>query len=286
MLEAIRQFIYTYYIHPITHDTGYNPVNTLTWALILVLCLFLTFKLLKKLDIEIDEPFIAALTPYIFVGASLRVMEDARLFSPPVSYMLITPLIYFLLFFCCATILTISVKISQSNFVGTRFLDSGFRYSVPFALVGVIWFFVNMTILLGNEEIVLPWVLFAVIGISGTILLVIYEIAAKFGVIFLTEKRNLAVLAAHLLDATSSFIGIDILRYTGKHVMEGIIVKYMGSAAGMYILKLGILIPVLYLLDTQFGERERELKNLVLLTLLVIGLAPAMRNTLRMVLGV
>ena len=280
MLEAIRQFIYTYYIHPITHDTGYNPVNTITWALLLVLCLFLTFKLLKKLDIEINESFIAAVSPYIFVGASLRVMEDAGLFSPPVSYLLITPLIYFLLLFCCIAILTISVKLSKSNKI------RDFNYNVPFGLVGVIWLFINLTILLRNEEIVLPWVFFAVIGISGIILLVIYVIAAKFGVIFLTEKLNLAVLAAHLLDATSSFIGIDLLGYTGKHVMEGMIVKYTGSAAGMYLLKLGILIPVLYLLDTQFGERERELKNLVLLTLLIIGLAPAMRNTLRMVLGV
>ena len=280
MLEAIRQFIYTYYIHPIIHDTGYNPVNTITWALLLVLCLFLTFKLLKKLDIEINESFIAAVSPYIFVGASLRVMEDAGLFSPPVSYLLITPLIYFLLLFCCIAILTISVKLSKSNKI------RDFNYNVPFGLVGVIWLFINLTILLRNEEIVLPWVFFAVIGISGIILLVIYVIAAKFGVNFLTEKLNLAVLAAHLLDATSSFIGIDLLGYTGKHVMESMIVKYTGSAAGMYLLKLGILIPVLYLLDTQFGERERELKNLVLLTLLIIGLAPAMRNTLRMVLGV
>ncbi len=286
MLEAIRQFSYTYYIHPITHDTGYNPINTITWALLLVLCLFLTFKLLKKLNVEIDEPFIAAVSPYIFVGATLRVMEDAGLFSAPASYLLITPLIYFLLFFCCVAILTISVKLSKSNFIGERFQVSGFRYLVPFGLVGVIWFFINLTILLSKEKIIRPWVLFAVIGISGTILLVIYVIAAKFTVIFITEKLNLAVLAVHLLDVTSSYIGIDLLGYSGKHVMEGIMVKYMGSAAGMYLLKLGILIPVLYLLDTQFDERERELKNLVLLTLLVIGLAPAVRNTLRMVFGI
>ena len=279
MLELIRQFVNTYYIHPITHDTGYNPVNTLTWALLLVLCLFLTLKLLKKLDVEINKPFIAAVSPYIFVGASLRVMEDAELFSPPLSYLLITPLIYFLLFFCCVAILTISIKLSQSNGIGVRCL-------VPFALIGTIWFFVNMAILLSNEEIILPWVLFAVIGISLIIMLVIYTIGAKFGVNFLTEKLNVSVLAAHLLDASSSYIGIDKLGYSGKHVMEGVIVKYTGSAAGMYLLKLGILIPVLYLLETQFDERERELKNLVLLTLLVIGLAPAVRNTLRMMFGI
>jgi uncharacterized membrane protein len=69
-------------------------------------------------------------------------------------------------------------------------------------------------------------------------------------------------------------------------VIEGMIVQYTGSAAGMFLLKLGILIPVLYLLDICFDEREIELKNLVLLALIVIGLAPAVRNTLRMILGV
>ncbi|MBA7544900.1 hypothetical protein ES705_37261 [subsurface metagenome] len=280
MLEAIRQFVNAYYIHPITLDTGYNPVNTVTWALLLVLCLFLTLKLLKKLGITIDKPFIAAVSPYIFVGASLRVMEDAGLFSPPLSYVLITPLIYFLLFFCCVAILTISVKLSRTN----RLRD--YNYKRAFGLVGMVWLFANLMILLRKEEIISPWVLFAVIGISGIMLSVIYGIGAKFSVNFLTEKRNVSVLAAHLLDASSSYIGIDILGYSGKHVIEGIIVKYTGSAAGMYPLKLGMLIPVLYLLETQFDERERELKNLVLLALIVIGLAPAVRNTLRMILGV
>ncbi|MCW3134900.1 MAG: DUF63 family protein [Methanophagales archaeon] len=282
MLETIRQFIYAYYIHPITHDTGYNPVNTITWALLLVLCLFLALKLLKQLDIEVDESFIAALAPYIFVGASLRVMEDAELFSPPLSYMLITPLIYFLLFFCCVAILTISVELSRSNKIRNYVKN----YNVPLGVVGVMWFFVNLTILLRKEEIILPWVFFAVIGISGMILLAIYVIGAKFDVNFLIEKLNVSILAAHLFDASSSYIGIDLLGYGGKHVIEGIIVKYLGSAAEMYPLKLGILIPVLYLLDTRFEEEERELKNIVLLALLVIGLAPAVRNTLRMVLGV
>jgi len=39
-------------------------------------------------------------------------------------------------------------------------------------------------------------------------------------------------------------------------------------------------------LDIIFEEQEIELKNLVLLVLITIGLAPAVRNTLRMMLGV
>jgi uncharacterized membrane protein len=281
MTEALRQFIETYYIHPITHDTGYNPVNTLTWALVLVVCLFLTLKLLKKIGIEIDHRFIAAVSPYIVVGACLRVMEDAELVSPPVSYLLITPLIFFLIFFCCVAILILAVRVSRSIRIG----DSD--YTLIFGLIGFIWLIANLMILLWKEDIVFGWVLFAVIGISGLFISVIYAIAARFGLHFLTDRLNLTVLAAHLLDASSSFIGIDILGYTGKHVIEGLIVTYAGTAAGMYPLKLGILVPLLYLLGTQFTEEaESELKNLVLLALIVIGLAPAVRNTLRMMLGV
>jgi uncharacterized membrane protein len=278
MTGAIKEFIYTYYIHPITYDTGYNPVNTITWALMLGLIIFVLLKILKKLGILIDKRFIAAVSPYIFVAASLRVMEDANLFSPPIKYMLITPLIYFLIFFCCLAILVILRVLSGPN----RIND----YVVVFGLIGVLWFIADLTILLRNEAIINRWVLFAVIGISGMIMLVIYVIGAKLHAKFLTEPLNVSVLTAHLFDASSSYIGIDFLGYQGKHVIEGMIVQYTGTAAGMFPLKLAILIPVLYLLDIGFDEREKELKNLVLLALITIGLAPAVRNTLRMMLGV
>ncbi|RCV64599.1 putative membrane protein [Methanophagales archaeon] len=278
MTEAIKEFIYTYYIHPITYDTGYNPVNTITWALMFGLIIFVLLKILKKLGIAIDKRFVAVVSPYIFVAASLRVMEDADLFSPPISYMLITPLIYFLIFFCCVAILVLLRVLSGPN----RIND----YMAVFGLIGVLWFITNLILLLRNEAIVDLWVLFAVIGISGMIILVIYVVGAKLHAQFLTESLNVSVLTAHLLDASSSYIGIDFLGYQGKHVIEGMIVEFTGSAIGMFPLKLGILIPVLYLLDIGFDEREIELKNLVLLALIVIGLAPAVRNTLRMVLGV
>jgi uncharacterized membrane protein len=278
MREAIKDFIYTYYIYPILTDAGYNPVNTITWALMLGLMVFVLWKILKKLGIVIDKRFIAAVLPYIFVAASLRVMEDADWFSPPIKYMLITPLIYFLIFFCCVAILVILRVLSGSK----RIND----YVVVFGLIGVLWFTANMILLLRNETIVRAWVLFAVIGISGMIMLVIYVVGSKIHAKFLTQSLNVSVLTAHLLDASSSYIGIDLLGYQGKHVIERMIVKYTGSAAGMFLLKLGILIPVLYLLDICFEEQEIELKNLVLLVLITIGLAPGVRNTLSMVFWV
>ncbi|HQQ37622.1 MAG TPA: DUF63 family protein, partial [Methanothrix sp.] len=35
MKQALSSFIQRYYIDPIIYDTSYNPVDTITWALIL-----------------------------------------------------------------------------------------------------------------------------------------------------------------------------------------------------------------------------------------------------------
>lgn len=274
MRAALKHFIETSYIHPITHDTGYNPVNTITWALILALCLFLTYKLLKKLGVTIDRRLIAAVVPYILVGASLRVLEDIEVVTPPVSYLLITPLIFFLLFACCVPLLVLSMKVSSSHYVPL------------FGLIGFVWLVVNLVILLQVAEVRVAWVLFAVTGITGLLLGILFALGRIGSVQVLTDRMNLAVLAAHLLDASSSHIGIDMLGYTGKHVVERLVVTYAGTAAVMYPLKLGILIPLLYLLTTHFTDEEVELKNLLLLALLTLGLAPGVRNTLRLMLGV
>jgi uncharacterized membrane protein len=283
MIDALREVITTYYIHPITHDTGYNPVNTSTWALVLVAFLFLTYNVLQRLKIQIDRRFIAAVLPYIVVGATLRVIEDAEFVRPPLSYLLITPLIFFLLFGCCLLLLILAVQIAKARY----FVTGKYTHVHVFGLFGLLWCLVNLAFLIWFASIEVPWVPAAVIGIAGALTGAIYALASKYRIGFLTDRLNLAVLAAHLLDATSSFIGIDLLGYAGKHVIEGLIVEYTGTAAGMYLLKLGILLPILYVLDTQFIEKdEEELKNLVLLALLMIGLAPAVRNTLRMMLGV
>jgi uncharacterized membrane protein len=280
MFKPFREFIETYYIYPITHDTGYNPVNTITWALVLVACLFLTFKLLKLLRIAINTRFIAAVSPYIIAGAILRVLEDAELVTPPLSYLFITPLIFFLVFGCCLACLILTMIPAR---LARR---ENYEYLLVFAVVGILGCIGALTILLWTHPVAAPWVPLAVCGIAGVVLGALYLPARAWGIQFLTTRLNLAVVGAHLLDAASSVIGIDIYGYTGKHVLEGLLVSYTGTAAGMFPLKLGILVPVLYLLETQVTGEEKELKNLVLLALLLIGLAPAVRNTLRLLLGV
>ncbi len=103
-----------------------------------------------------------------------------------------------------------------------------------------------------------------------------------------TQRINISILCAHLLDASSTFMGVDFLGYYEKHVVPTFLIDLAGTAAIMVPLKLIIFIPVIFILDTQFDEDDesRRLRDLMKLTIIVLGLAPATRNSIRMVLGI
>ena len=137
-------------------------------------------------------------------------------------------------------------------------------------------------ILLSAKEVILFWVPFAVVGIAILIVFPIYLIARAYDIQFLKEKLNVCIMVAHLMDASSSYIGIDYLNYGGKHVIERILLEHTGSALCIYPVELLVLIPALYLID-RYIEKE-SLKMVLLGTILVLGVAPAIRNTMRMTL--
>ena len=119
LIDKILQFINTYYLNPIQNDEGYNPVNTVTWAVLLVICLFGVFKLLNKFEVKITPRFIAAILPFVLAGSSLRVIEDspAGIVHPPFSYLLITPNIYFLVFAVTVGCLWVSIRLQKAGLV-------------------------------------------------------------------------------------------------------------------------------------------------------------------------
>ena len=77
---------------------------------------------------------------------------------------------------------------------------------------------------------------------------------------------------------------MDWFSYYEKHVVPTFLISLTGSAAIMFPLKLLILLPVLSMIDKSL--QEPSLRNLTKLTLITLGLAPAIRNTLRLALGV
>jgi uncharacterized membrane protein len=274
-LLPLPSFFQKYYIDPILYDTGYNPVNTLTWALLLVLFVLFLFKLLRKMEVTVDRTFVVANIPYILSGALLRVVEDGELVAPPFKYLLITPLIYFLIFFVAITALSIAVFLKNRR---------GYRYERVYASIGVVCVLAIIFILVSGLNVINGAVLLAVFGIASVLTLTFYY---GFRAIYspLATTINSMVIFAQMTDATATFIAIDFFGYWEKHVLPRLAINLTGSGLVMFLLKFMIFIPILYYLDKELRS-EGELNNFIKFALITIGLAPGVRDAVRLTFGV
>ncbi len=284
MIDTIWQYINKYYISGIINDTSYNPVDTVTYAIVLGISLLLVLKLLEKLNIELNTRFIIAVVPYIFAGSSLRVLEDSNIFAPPLRYLFVTPIIYFFMFASTLFFLTIAVNLESRG----KIKD----YHVFFCYAGMMWTVINIATLLVIGEVKNPIPAAAILIFGAVAAGIIYLISRSLNFTLLTNKLNISLLFAHLLDASSTFVGMDWLGYYEKHVAPTFFINLAGNYTDhpslvMYPLKLLVFIPVLYMLDYKFDtEKEKRLIALMKLAILVLGLSPATRNTLRILMGV
>ena len=78
-LEAncMADFVQENFINPIWERSGYNPVNTLTYAAIALAVAWVLYKLLKRERIAIDQKFVFSIMPFILFGSTMRVITDA-----------------------------------------------------------------------------------------------------------------------------------------------------------------------------------------------------------------
>ncbi|MEI8003823.1 MAG: DUF63 family protein, partial [Methanothrix sp.] len=72
-LAGLAAFVQKYYIDPIIYDTGYNPVDTVTWAIILGLVILGLIRQLRRWNLLMDGRLLLSTLPYILAGSSLRV---------------------------------------------------------------------------------------------------------------------------------------------------------------------------------------------------------------------
>ncbi|MEA1894404.1 MAG: DUF63 family protein [Euryarchaeota archaeon] len=274
MMSEIWDFINRYYVDPIVNDTGYNIVNTLTWAAVLVLCVYLLYShnVFRRLGVTINQHLVIGVVCYVLFGSSLRVLKDAEIFAPPLKYIFVTPIIYFVVFAVTMASLIISIRIYKE------------RYYLPFAVIGLGLTSVNIGVLFWSKGIAHPGEALLIVALAILITASIYVGAGFAKVEFLRGRFNIAILGAHLLDASSTTVAIDVLTgYSGKHVVENYLIDLTGTGAVMYPLKLFLLIPMLYLIDSEFDEVE--LRDLLKLVVLVLGLAPGCRNTILIFFG-
>ncbi len=262
------EFIKKYYIDSIVYKQGYNIVNTATWAIILLVAVILIYRFLEK-RIEINERFVYSNIPFVIFGSSLRVMEDAGFLSPPYSYLLMSPMIFFLIFGVAFSVFLISLKF-KSNY-----------YYRCYAAVGMILALFPIFTLFSRLNVVNAYVIPIGFLLASALTSVFYLLSTFINKAMI-NKLSLLAFFSHMLDASETYIGITKLGYWELHVLPRFLIENFG-AESLVIAKFFVLLVVLYVVDK---SEDNNAKNFIKFVLIVLGLAPGLRDGLRMSFGV
>jgi uncharacterized membrane protein len=240
--------------------------------------------LFSRLGISIDRSFIYALFPWVVFGGFLRVVEDCNILTAPISYVLITPLIYFFIFLIAFVILISSWYLERKKVI------SSWKY--VFGTAGGVCALATLFLLLWfgltHTTIDLFVIAFILIATAFSTMLIYAVLRYVFAWSYLDERLYQVLIAGHMLDASATSYGIDLhsMSYVEQHVVGGALIEATGTALSMFPLKLLVLIPGIYVLELYRKEGSKPLWYLILLAMIMVGLAPGIRDMMRMMLHV
>jgi len=273
--DVFSEFLRTHFWTP-----GYNTVNTLTYGIILAFCVYVVIKVLFAYGFRIDRRFFIATLPYIAFGSTARELVDRGFgaypgYAPyPANFWLVAPGIYATMFLFTTLVLAATVAVFRE------------RYAAPMAAVGGILFAYNLSLILAHIAN-LKWFYFSILSFTVSALLS-YALIRRFGAALLSSadsfNANFLLVAAHLLDASATFTGVDFMGFSEKHVLPSYLIEKIGSAAVMFPLKVIVVAAAVYLIDKEYAKDELA-RRFIKFVVLVLGLGPALRDLTLIALG-
>lgn len=250
-----------FYLHP-----GYTTFNTIVFGVVLgliILGIIQVFNKLNKNPLELTFPLI----PIIVFGSTSRALVDNHVY--PRIYLLATPGIYIFIGLITIFLLFISIYIEKHFSI---------KYSKVISFVGIIICIPNIILMLnhGINFSILILELLCWITISSPFI----AFRNKFS---LLKNYNLEVLLAHIFDATSTFVAMDFFGYYEQHVLPTLLINFSGTAFVMYPLKIVLILLALYIIDKMIDDETS--KNMLKLSIFILGLAPGIRNFTTLILA-
>ena len=280
----IREFLYKYYIDPIRYGQAYTLVDTLTYALILIAAVYIVYRGLQRYKIAVDDELVLATMPFVVLGGLLRVVEDTGMITSDLRFLLITPLIFFTVFVVAAIALFAGKLAENAGLVA--------RYSRVYGGVGIVACLLSTAALVWfglTETTIALDVLVAILALASVSSLALWALlvyGAKWD--YASNILYKLLIFGHMLDASATSYGIDIhpIHYVEQHVVGSNLIEATGTAFSMFLLKIAVLIPAIYILEMYKKEGSPGLWHLILLAMIVVGMAPGIRDMVRMVLYV
>ena len=238
------------------NTTGYTVESTSIFAIILIITVYAIFKVLKFLKIKIDKRLAVAVTPYVILGSSLRVLKDSRMIE---SCLFQTPGIYFFVFgitFSLLIILTIVERKTNIPYYKVMFIVGLFLIS---PILGVIRYR-NFTGIGYIIVYLVPWI----------ILLKLIP--------WLSENK--IVTGLHTFDGTVTFVSLNYFGYYEQHILPRYLIDFFGIPFSFVILKFIALVLILFVIDNY--STDKEFNNYIKLIIGILGASTGIRDFMRL----
>jgi uncharacterized membrane protein len=309
-------------------EPGYTLVSEVGYAAALIFFLVGLLDLLKRLNVGRTKSLFFALVPFMFFGGALRVVEDANdavpqgvdaFLSYPLNTLIISPIIYFTVFFVTLGALVVTVVADRRGYVdGYERPLFAFGWLTVVVSVGFLLYFVPTKL---ADELLLadfyPLMTVVTLGIAAVLAVVVYAGIERFKpeINAGTGRIGLVVLFGHAVDGVANVIAADWLRfvgyaevmeqldnpeliYTAKHPVNRFIISatdsvqpasldpILGTSWPFLVVKLVAATAVIWVFDEQIFEEEPRYAILLLVAILAVGLGPGTRDMLRATFGI
>ena len=131
---------------------------------------------------------------------------------------------------------------------------------------------------------VIPDIILSAIGLTVAIFFITYTSPnnyKEYG-----QRTPLILYFAHLLDAKATWLGIQEYGYAEKHVLPTFLIEEFGTAFVMIPLKIIVVTAALWMLfSIKEDDDDPQAITLLMMFLITLGLAPGVRDMLRIALG-
>lgn len=277
----MSDFITDFFINPIAERTGYNMVNTLFYAALAIIAVYILWIIFKKSKIRIDNDFFHGVLAFVLFGSAARVVTDAvdagtmTAVSPlhklildsgfyQYGFITVTPGIYMVvagILLLCVAILSHFKKMQCLKYIGLALFALHFLLLLPFLQY---WMHAIPVLLMAAIPFAMAYYCFRNIQSS-------------------------LVVGAQALDGAATFYIIDIfspltgIQYFEQHVISRAVGEFMDTYLLFYLIKIGIAFAASYFVGKEKLSEDEKLY--ILLIFVIIGLAPGLRDMLRMMAG-
>ena len=300
-------------------EPGYTVVSEIGYAVTLIFFLIGVLYLLRYLEVGHRKRFFFALTPFMFIGGALRVVEDANdaalnagvdtLLTYPANTLIISPIIYFTMFAFTLAALVGAVWLEREGHIeeyervlfgvgvaGTVLTVGFLLWFVPTQLAGEIpgaGFYPQMSLFVLVASTVLAYGLYRLLE-------------ARIPVVNEgTGLAGLVVLFAHAVDGVANVVASDWLdplgipvEYGAKHPVNRFIIDVteslqpaglsgvIGTSWPFLVIKLVAATAVVYVFDRTIFEENPRYAIVLLVAIVAVGLGPGTRDMLRATFGI